>query len=59
METLPPEQRQEIRRWMDGHAPRTGVVELADFEARLATSTGLAKGRMTTEERMRETRGED
>lgn len=57
--TLPPEQWQEIRRWMDCHAPKTGAVEPADFDAWLAASTGVAKGRLTTDERMRETRGED
>ncbi len=30
-----------------------------DFEAWLAARTGRAKGRFTTDERMRETRGED
>ena len=59
IETLPPDQRQEIRRWMDGHARKSGAVELTDFDAWLAASTGLAKGRLTTDERMRETRGED
>ena len=37
--------------------PRARIAE--DFEEWLATSTGLAKGRFTTDERMRETRGED
>ena len=59
IETLPPEQWREIRRWMDCHAPRAGAAELADFDAWLAASTGMAKGRFTTDERMRETRGED
>jgi hypothetical protein len=30
-----------------------------DFDGWLAASTGIAKGRLTTDERMRETRGED
>ena len=58
----------EIRRWMESHAPverrvaadagtRTGQAE--DFERWLAASVGIAKGRLTTDERMRETRGED
>ncbi len=34
-------------------------AETADFERWLAASTGLAKGLLTTDERMRETRGED
>lgn len=40
-----------------GAEPRTG--EPADFDRWLAASTGIAKGRFTTDERMRETRGED
>ena len=36
-----------------------GERTVADFDEWLATSTGLAKGRFTTDERMRETRGED
>ena len=36
-----------------------GERTVADFDEWLATSTGLAKGRLTTDERMRETRGED
>ena len=43
---LPPEQRTEIRRW-------------AEFDVWLAASTGVAKGKLTTDGRMRETRGED
>ena len=63
IEQLPPEQWMEIRRWMDSHAQgaeagsRVGTAE--DFERWLAGSTGIAKGRLTTDERMRETRGED
>jgi len=37
--------------------PGEGVA--ADFDEWIETSIGLAKGRFTTEERMRETRGED
>ena len=36
-----------------------GEKTAEDFDEWLATSTGLAKGRFTTDERMRETRGED
>jgi 6-phosphofructokinase len=63
IEKLPPEQWQEIRRWMECHAPKAGAEprtgEPADFDRWLAASTGIAKGRFTTDERMRETRGED
>jgi hypothetical protein len=33
--------------------------DMAGFQAWLTTSTGLAKGILTTDERLRETRGED
>ena len=46
IETLPPDQWQEIRRWMDCHAPKKGAVELADFDVWLAASTGMVKGRV-------------
>ena len=63
IEKLPPEQWQEIRRWMESRAPKEGVdfrtAELAEFDRWLAASTGIAKGRLTTDERIRETRGED
>ena len=63
IEKLPPKQWQEIRRWMESCALQGSVAvraaELAEFDRWLATSTGLAKGRLTTDERMRETRGED
>ena len=63
IEQLPPEQWQEIRRWLDSHAPKAGAEphtgQLADFDRWLAASTGMAKGRFTTDERMRETRGGD
>ena len=35
------------------------VAEMAEFDAWLASSIGIAKGKLTTGERMRETRGED
>ena len=35
-----------------------GAVELAGFDAWLAASSGIAKGKLTTDARMRETRGE-
>ena len=57
---LPPEQWVEIRRWMDAHAPDQGQgADMAGFDAWLSASTGMAKGKLTTDERMRETRGED
>ena len=59
IEQLPQEQWMEIRRWMESHAPDARTTEAADFERWLAASTGMAKGRLTTDERMRETRGED
>ena len=36
-----------------------GDSDIAKFHAWLTSSIGLAKGRLTTEERMRETRSED
>lgn len=35
------------------------ATDVAQFKAWLISSTGLAKGKLTTDERMRETRGED
>ena len=56
---LPPEQWTEIRRWMDAHAPRAARgADMAEFDVWLAASTGIAKGKLTTDERMRETRGD-
>ena len=56
---LPPEQWTEIRRWMDAHAPKAARgADMAEFDVWLAASTGIAKGKLTTDERMRETRGE-
>ena len=57
IEHLPPEQWAEIRRWIEGH-PRTRASggEAARFDEWLAASTGIAKGKLTTDERMRETR---
>ena len=56
---LPPKQWTEIRRWMDAHEPKTAPgKDLAGFDEWLASSIGLAKGKMTTDGRMRETRGE-
>jgi hypothetical protein len=59
IEQLPPEQWAEIRRWIERH-PRTKSSDegSAPFDEWLATSTGMAKGKMTTDERMRETRGD-
>ena len=63
IEKLPPEQWAEIRRWMDSYAPQGGdsgrAHEQANFDTWLVGSIGLAEGRFTTDERMRETRGED
>jgi hypothetical protein len=63
IEQLPPEQRAEIRRWMDRQFPKGSgsapAAKLAEFDAWLAHSTGIAEGRFTTDERMRDTRGED
>ena len=40
--------------------PESGrTANPGDFDSWLAASTGMAKGRFTTDERMRETRGED
>ena len=56
---LPPEQWTEIRRWMDAHAPKAARgADMAEFDVWLAASTGIAKGKLTTDERMRETRGD-
>lgn len=56
---LPPDQWMEIRRWMDAHTPHPAQAwDMAKFDAWLAASTGIAKGKLTTDERMRETRGE-
>jgi hypothetical protein len=58
IEKLPPEQWLEIRRWMEHRAPIQPIGKQGDFDHWLAASTGIAKGRLTTDERMRETRGE-
>jgi len=39
--------------------PMAEAVEMARFDVWLAASVGLAGGRFTTTERMRETRGEE
>ncbi len=58
IEQLPPEQWAEIRRWMEVHPRKVkGGGEAAGFDEWLAASTGIAKGKLTTDERMRETRG--
>jgi len=63
IEQLPPEQWAEIRRWMDAQLPKirgnAPASDSTDFDTWLASSTGLAKGLLTTDERMQETRGED
>ena len=40
-------------------AEPASASDLAEFQSWLAASVGLAKGKFTTDERMRETRGED
>ncbi|HEY3898064.1 MAG TPA: hypothetical protein VGM54_05590 [Chthoniobacter sp.] len=64
IERLPTEQPEELRRWKDSHFPKgrdesDATGNFAAFDAWLASSTGLAKGLLTTDDRMRETRGED
>lgn len=57
---LPPEQWMEVRRWMDVHPPKAASDrDMEKFDQWLAVSVGMAKGKLTTDERMRETRGED
>ena len=62
IEQLSPEEWEELRRWMDSRTPKTTPgrepAELAKFDAWLLARTGYAKGGFTTEDRMRETRGE-
>lgn len=56
---LPPDQWTEIRRWMDAHAPKASAdADPTEFDEWLAASTGLARGKLTTDGRMHETRGE-
>jgi hypothetical protein len=63
IEKLPSEQQAELRRLMDTKLPKTvpppPPAAATDFDAWLAQSTGLARGILTTDERMQETRGED
>jgi len=62
IEKLPSEQQAELRRWMDTHLPKTAPSspsDATDVDAWLTKTTGLAKGVLTTDERMQETRGED
>ncbi len=40
-------------------AAASDTTELEEFQTWLNSSVGLAKGKFTTDERMRETRGED
>jgi hypothetical protein len=58
IEKLPPEQWEEIRRWMATHAP-VPQREKADFERVLAESVGIATSGLSTDEIMRLTRGEE
>ena len=60
IEQLAPEQWAEVRRWMDAHRPKMAQgQEMAGFDEWLAGSTGIARGKLATDERMRETRGKD
>ncbi len=63
IEKLSAEQQAEIRHWMDTELPKTvptlPASAAADFDTWLVQSTGLARGILTTDEQMRETRGED
>lgn len=44
---------------MDAHAPQAAEgAGMAEFDVWLASSIGIAKGKLTTDGRMRETRGE-
>ena len=44
---------------MDAHTPQVAEdAGMAEFDAWLASSIGLAKGKLTTDGRMRETRGD-
>ena len=58
--TLSVEELAELERFI--HRTREGKVrgkaEVAGFDAWLAASSGIAKGKLTTDERMRETRGD-
>ncbi len=61
IETLPPPQVEELAVWLEQRRFQKAAAnaEHKEFRAWLAASTGLAKGKLTTDERMRETRGED
>ena len=60
IEQLPPEQWVEVRRWMDIHSPKAvRADDMAEFDQWRAGSVGLAKWKLTTDERMRETRGDE
>lgn len=56
---LPPEVEVEEGAEVAVIVPERPAGQGAGFEAWLADSTGLAKGKLTTDERMLETRGED
>ena len=61
IEALPPPQVEELAVWLERRRLQKSAAsaETENFKAWLAASTGIAKGRLTTDERMRETRGED
>ena len=58
IEKLPPAQWEEIRRWMEAHAPEP-PREKADFQRVLAESVGIATSGLSTDDIMRMTRGEE
>jgi hypothetical protein len=58
VEKLPPQQWEEIRRWMAAHAPTRGGEAAAPVQW-LAASVGTATTGLSTDEIMRLTRGED
>ena len=61
IETLPPPQVEELAAWLEQRRRQKAAAdaEKENFPAWLTASIGIAKGKLTTDERMRETRGED
>ena len=61
IETLPEPQVEELAMWLEQRRLQKAAAsaEMENFKACLAASVGIAKGKFTTDERMRETRGED
>ena len=56
---VPDGTRVEIVLQMEAATQGAPTAETENFKAWLVATTGIAKGRVTTDERMRETRGED